>query len=188
MESVRAFHFRLYHDTGTLEITPGLAVDEVEGDVIRPDQISITFRGKLGGFSLESSMITLGDATYLTNPLTGTWEEGPTDLTPLGFFSPTEGIAAMTSQVSGPMLIASDASDGTYSIGGRLPAAALSPLIGTDILENAFVDLVLVIDSEQHYLMEARFTGRIVESDREDAARVIELSAFDQPISIEPPL
>ena len=60
-------------------------------------------------------------------------------------------------------------------------------MIGTAILEDAVLDLELVIDSEQHYLVEARFTGRAVASDLEDATRVIEISAFDEPISIDPP-
>ncbi len=189
MERLQSFHFRLYHDAGSLEITQGLFIDDVEGEIVKPDRISVTFRGNLGGFAIESSIISIGDTGYLTNPLTGRWETGPADLNSLGFFSPSEGIAAMKSQVRDAILLSGgEVPAGSYRIGGKLQATALSPLIGTAILEDAVLDLELVIDSEQHYLVEARFTGRAVASDLEDATRVIEISAFDEPISIDPPL
>jgi hypothetical protein len=55
-------------------------------------------------------------------------------------------------------------------------------------LPDAVVDLVLTVAPEGSYLTEARLTGPILESDVEGAVRVIELSAFDEPASIEPPL
>ena len=148
----------------------------------------MTFVGNLGGFALDSSLITIGDASYMSNPLTGQWEEGPISLTPLGFFSPTEGIAAMTSQVRDPVLTIDAGPPASYRISGTLPAPALSPLIGSAILPDAVVDIVLTVAPEGSHLIEARLTGRILESDVEGAVRVIELSAFDEPISIEPPL
>ena len=188
MAGLSTFHFRLRHEVGSLAIASGLVLDSVDGDVVRPDRISVTFVGNLGGFALDSSLITIGDASYMSNPLTGQWEEGPISLTPLGFFSPTEGIAAMISQMRDPVLTVETAPAASYRISGTLPAPALSPLIGSAILPDAFVDVVLTVASEGSHLIEARLTGRILESDVEGAVRVIELSAFDEPISIEPPL
>ena len=188
MAGLGSFHFRLRHEVGSLEIASGLVLDRVDGDVARPDRISVTFVGNLGGFALDSSLITIGSASYMTNPLTGQWEEGPMSLSPLGFFSPTEGIAAMISQVRDPVLTVETAPEASYRIEGTLPAPALTPLIGSAILPDAVVDLVLTIARDGSRLTGVRFTGRILESDVEGAVRVIELSAFDEPVSIEPPL
>ena len=188
MGGLSTFHFRLRHEVGSLKIASGLVLDTVDGDIVRPDRISVTFVGNIGGFALDSSLISIGDASYMTNPLTGQWEEGPVSLTPLGFFSPTEGIAAMISQLRDPVLTVEAAPSTLYRISGTLPAPALSPLIGSAILPDAVVDLVLTVSPDGSYLTEARLTGRILESDVEGAVRVIELSAFDEPASIEPPL
>ena len=188
MGGLSTFHFRLRHEVGSLEIASGLVLDKVDGAVVRPDRISVTFVGNLGGFALDASLITIGEASYMTNPLTGQWEQGPMSLTPLGFFSPTEGIAAIISQVRDPVLTVEAGPPSSYRISGTLPAPALTPLIGSAILPDAVVDLVLTIAPDGNHLTAARFTGRILESDVEGAVRVIELSAFDEPASIEPPL
>ena len=188
MGGLSTFHFRLRHEVGSLAIASGLVLDTVDGGVVRPDRISVTFVGNVGGFALDSSLISIGDASYMSNPLTGQWEEGPVSLTPLGFFSPTEGIAAMISQLRDPVLTVEAGPPRSYRISGTLPAPALSPLIGSAILPDAVVDLVLTVAPDGGHLTEARLTGRILESDVEGAVRVIELSAFDEPASIEPPL
>ena len=188
MAGLSTFQFRLRHEVGSLEIASGLVLDKVDGTVVRPDRISVTFVGDLGGFALDSSLITIGEASYMTNPLTGQWEEGPMSLTPLGFFSPTEGIAAIISQVQNPVLTVEAGPPPSYTISGTLPAPALTPLIGSAILPDAFVDLVLTVAPDGGRLTAARFTGRILETDVEGAVRVIELSGFDDPVSIEPPL
>jgi hypothetical protein len=77
---------------------------------------------------------------------------------------------------------------GVYRLRGILDAEALSPLLGGAIIEGAVVSLELTIDVDRLLLVEARFTGRVISSDAEDALRVIEISAFDDAISIEPPL
>ncbi len=188
MAGLSSFHFRLRHEVGSLEIASGLVLDKVDGNVVRPDRISVTFVGNLGGFALDSSLITIGSASYMTNPLTGQWETGPMSLSPLGFFSPTEGIASIISQVRDPVLATDAATPGSYRISGMLPAPALSPLIGSAILPDAVVELELTIAHDGSYLTGVRFTGRILESDVEGAVRVIEVSGFDEPVSIEPPL
>ena len=93
MEGLDSFHFRLHHEKGAMELVAGLVIDEMEGDVASPDKLSVTFSGSLGGLTLEASLITLGDSGYITNPLTGEWESGPTGVSSFGFFDPSKGIA-----------------------------------------------------------------------------------------------
>lgn len=188
MEGLDTFRFGLRHEVGSLAMAAGLVLDTVDGSVVRPDRLSITFVGNLGGFALDSSIVTIGSASYMTNPLTGEWEEGPVSLSPLGFFSPSEGIAAMLSQLADAALTVDAGPSALYRIGGTLPAPALSPLLGAGILPDAVVEVALTVAPGDGYLVEARLTGRILDSDVEGAVRVIELSAFDEPVSIEPPL
>ena len=189
MESLETFHFRLHHETGNLELLPGLILDEVEGDVISPDKLSLTYRGTFGtGFAIRGSLITMGDAGYMTNPLTGEWEAGPTGVSSMGFFDPRRGIAEMMSGVEELSLLdgAGDARR-VYRIGGTLVADALGPLVGAT-LEGTNVTAELTIDVDQSYLLEARISGAVTPRDSEDVVRVIIISAFNEPLTIEPPL
>ena len=194
MEGLGTFHFRLHHENGTMELIPGLVIDEVEGDVANPDKLFMTFSGSLGGLTIKASLITLGDSGYITNPLTGEWEAGPTGVSSLGFFDPSRGIAAMTSQVLHPVpaekSLVVNSPRGTletYKIAGRLPVEALAPLVG-ETLEGVTVEVELTIDAQSLYLLEARFEGPVTPTDAEDVVRVISLGAFNEAVTIEPPL
>ena len=184
MEALRSFHFRLDHRRGGTPLLPGLLIQEAEGDVISPDQISTDFSGSFGGFAVKSSLITIGDKSYMTNPLSGQWEDVPTDVSPLGFFNPRQGIASMMSQVESPTLLPGGRD--TIRVQGRMPAEALAPLLGATV-KGTTVAVELAIDANELYLLEAVFDGRVTPTEIDGVIRVIRLSRFNEPITIEPP-
>jgi hypothetical protein len=184
MANLDSFHFRLYHKSGGTILMPGLVIQEAEGDIIKPDKISVRFSGTIGGFALKSGLVTLGEESYMTNPLSGQWERVPKEVSPLGFFDPRQGIAAMTSQIE-QVTLRPDGKE-IYRITGRLPAQALAPLVG-DTAEEATIAVELVIDANRLYVVEAQFEGRVTPDEPEATVRVITLSRFNEPVTIEPP-
>ena len=187
MASLNTFNFRMYHDVGSLEILDGLLIEKVSGKVVNPDKLSMEFSGSFGGgFAIKSEVITIGGQTYMTNPLTGNWEASDASISPVGFFSPTRGIAEMMGQTQDATLLDDGTSDGAYRISGALPTTALASLVGPTLTDRT-VDLDLKIDSTTDYLLEVRFVGAVTPSDVEDAERVIVLSFFDEEVVIEPP-
>ncbi|MYB48847.1 MAG: LppX_LprAFG lipoprotein, partial [Dehalococcoidia bacterium] len=187
MASLDTFNFRMYHDVGSLEILEGLLIEKVSGKIVNPDRLSMEFSGSFGGgFAIKSEVITVGDQTYMTNPLTGNWEASDASISPVGFFSPTRGIAEMMGQTQNATLLDDGASDGAYRISGALPTTALASLVGPTLTDRT-VDLELTIDTTTDYLLEVRFTGAVTPSDVEDAERVIVLSFFNEEVVIEPP-
>lgn len=187
MASLNTFNFRMYHDAGSLEILEGLLIDKVSGKVVNPDKLSMEFSGSFGGgFAIKSEVITLGDQTYMTNPLTGNWEASDASISPVGFFSPTRGIAEMMGQTQNATLLDEGASDGVYRLSGALPTTALASLVGPTLTDRT-VDLEFNIDSTTDYLLQVRFIGAVTPSDVENAERVIVLSFFNEEVVIEPP-
>lgn len=189
MKGLEAFHFRFHHEKGGLELLPGTLIREVEGDVVKPDGLSVSFSGSVGtGFAIKASLIALGDEGYMTDPLTGKWTAGPTGVSALGFFDPSRGVEAMMSEVVQPALLRVDEDDGpSFTLAGRLAAEALAPLVGKT-LEGSIVQVELTIHAERLHLLEARFTGVVTPTDSADTVRVITLSGFDEPISIKAPI
>ena len=185
MERLDSFHFRLTHRSGNTPLSGNFVVDEAEGEVVKPDRISAEFSGSFGGFAINSGLITLGDLSFMTNPLTDKWEIVPPEVSPLGFFDPRRGIAAIMSQVEQPSIV--PGSDGKYRIEGRLPAEALRSLLGS-ALRGATVDVMLTLDAEALHLLEAVIDGRVTPAEEDGVVRVITLSQFDDPFVIEPPL
>ena len=186
LAGLTSFHFRLRHEDGGTEFATGITVEDAEGVVVNPDRIAVAFSGTFGqGFAIRSRLITTGQTSYMTNPLNGKWEEIPVGVSPLGFFSPAKGIGAMMSELTEPLLSAKSNAE-THVVTGRLPATALKPLLGS-ALPEALVDVELTIDAGTLYLTEAIATGKATANDAPDLVRVVSLSGFNEPTSIEAP-
>ncbi len=189
MAGLKTFRFSLSHPSGDtpLELFPGFTIQvrEAEGAVINPDGLEAHFSGVIGGaLYVESDLISVADSSYLTSPLTGKWEAIPQGISPLAFFNPRDGIASMMSQVREVTLTSDDADE--YRVAGLIPAEALAPLLGKT-LSGVSVSVELTIDRQSHHLREARFEGRVTSGEPDGTIRVITLSAFNEPLSIEPP-
>ena len=183
--ALNTFRFQLEHNReGATPLTESLRVTEADGRVVSPDGVSVEFAGTLGSFAVRSSLITLGDDSYMTNPLTGAWEQVAREVSPLGFFDPQRGIGSMMTEVQSPVLI--EKSDSEFVIEGALPVEALEPLLG-GLMEGNTVDVRLNIDSDSLYLTRAILDGRLTASEPDGVVRTITLSEFNEQVTIEPP-
>lgn len=187
MASLSSFHFRMVHEKGSTEMLPGLKVDDVFGDVQTPDRLFAEFRGLFGAFTIKAQIIAIGSDNYMTNPLSGTWEKVDTQVTPIGFFNPREGIASMMGQIEqARFLDPLPADSDILRIGGVLQAQALRPLLGNTLKEE-LVRVELRIERTSLRLLRAVFDGAVTPTDQPDTLRVITLSRFNEPVTIEPP-
>ena len=186
MASLKTFWFSLRHPSGAtpLALLPGLGIQEVDGSIVNPEGLEARFGGALGSLYVESKLISVDGANYLTNPLTGRWEEIPLDISPLAFFNPQEGIATMMSRISGAAITSESESE--YRLSGQILSEVLAPLLGTT-LTGVEVSVELTINRQTHHLLEARFEGRVTAEEEDGTIRVITLSGFDEPLIIEPP-
>ena len=91
----------------------------------------------------------------------------------------------MMTQVREVTLISDSADE--YRVTGLIPAEALAPLLGTT-LSGVSASVELTIDRKSHHLREARFEGRVTSGEPDGTIRVITLSGFDKPLTIEPPV
>ena len=133
---------------------------------------------------MRSSLITLGDESYMTNPLTGAWESVPKEVSPLGFFDPQSGIGAIMTQVVNANLLS--IREGEIRVGGSLPVAALESILGS-ATDGTTVEAELTIDAKTLFLTEAILTGRVTASEPDGVIRTITLSKFNQPLTIVAP-
>ena len=183
MQTLESFHFRLDHQKGFTALMD-LALSEAEGYIVKPDKMSVDLIGGSGGFLIKSGLIVRGDDSFMINPLTAEWEAVPREASPLGFFDPQEGIVSMMAAVEAPVLTGFDG--WVYTIEGRLPADALSPLIGPT-LDGATVSIEVAVSVDGYYLERVVFVGAAKEGEIEGTIRTIKLSRFDEPVTIEAP-
>ncbi len=180
MEEVSSFEFLLDHESGGTVLMSNLVMTEITGQVVRPDRLSIGFKGRFGNFAIQGQLITVGEATYMTNPLTDEWEEIPPDVSPVRFFNE---FADMVSQVT-PSGATWDGD--LFRVKGRLPTEALEPLVGSTI-KGETVGIELAALSSNGYIVEVKFDGAVTEAEEAGTVRSITLSRFNESFSIELP-
>ena len=187
MRALSSFHFRLSHEKGSTEISKGLYIEDVEGHVVNPDKMAMEFQGTFDKrLVIRSRLIIHGDRVYMTNPLSGKWEDLSEGINPFEFFSPSKGIVSLMVQAKDMKLLGVVAGGGAYRLEGTLPTSALSVLLG-DTLPSGSVACELTVEIDAMLLKEARIVGKVTSSDQEEFVRVITLSAFNEPVSIEVP-
>ena len=185
MSALTSFRFRIEHnDGGGTPLAQGMTLTDASGGVESPDRLAVDFSGTAGNFAVKGSLVAVGDAVYMTNPLSGEWHAVSSALNPLEFFAPSDGIADILAQVRDATLISHDASE--YRIGGRLPAAALAPLFGETDAQSS-VNVELTIDKASLHLTQARLEGRITPTEADGIVRTITLSQFNESIDIAVP-
>ena len=187
MSDLDTFRFHLTHKGGGTPIFAGIVMQEALGDVAKPDRLRVELSGTLGQFFIKVELITVGDDAFLTNPLAGAWESLPQNVSPLGYFNPRQGIAAIMSQVTEVVLEGKETDRETpYIIIGNVPSEALKPLLG-NVAEGELVEVRLKIETESLRLLEARFSGVVTPGEKPGIVRNIALSRFNQSVAIEPP-
>ena len=184
MSALRSFRFRLAHNKDGTPLADGLTVSDAEGAVVSPDRISVDFSGTFGNFGLRSSIVSIGEDGYMTNPLTGEWESVDAGVSPLAFFDPQNGIGAMMRSVENSTLAST--SDGAFIVEGDLAASVLAPILGGSATDGD-VRAKLTIAAESLLLEKAVITGRVTATEADGLERTISLWDFDAPIAIDPP-
>ena len=186
MQNLSTFHVRLEHEgDGTTQFAPGVVLSEAEAEIINPDRMGASFKAQFGTLAVNSEFVAIGEDNWLTNPLSGAWEPIDADVSPLGFFNPRRGINAILAEVHS-VEEPPDVSGTVYTLNGSVPAKALESLLGPSI-EGAMVVARLVIDTDGYYLTEARVEGRVVPTDIEGIIRLLWLSRFNEPMTVEAP-
>ena len=184
MSTLNSFRFDLYHKSGVTILLPNLFMENAQGYVVKPDKMTVQFTGTFGSFAIKSSLIAMGNESYMTNPVTGNWEAMQKKASPLGFFDPLGGITSIMLFIDDVFMLDND--DEIYVLQGVLATEHLSSLVG-DTLKSGMVDLEIKIYSDTKYLVEAVIAGKIMPDDPDGIVRVITLSEFNEPVTIESP-
>ena len=104
-----------FDQVNTLHFTVGIEGDvyldklrtqklkSAEGDLVRPDKVSLTARAQVGPINAQLKFIQIGDNAFLTNILTGKWEKAPSGFAydPRIVFDQDRGVSAILSKVHG---------------------------------------------------------------------------------------
>jgi len=164
-----------------------LEFDSAIGVYRAPDEAKAVLRGKAADVTVEAGTISIGDVSWLANPLTGTWDFFPPDVAfnPATVFDDDVGWRAVLLDLGeaaygGP---ADEGGEGRWVVTGVIPPERIATLT-VGLVESQEVPVEMMIDPATFLLRRVEFStvGADGASDW-----VITLSEFGEPVSIEPP-
>lgn len=185
--ATQSFHFAL--TASHLGATDPLPITAATGDVQRPDKLKADATANIAGFAVATKLVIIGADEWLSNPLTGQFEKthGYDDL--LAIFDATKGVGAILAHLSKPTApVSSTSTNGAcWKIGGMVSAADLAAVVGGGDTTSQAVPVTVCIGKSDDELYSATITGAVLASDTKQTTRTFVLSAFDQPVMVQPP-
>jgi hypothetical protein len=203
MAQVQSFRFRLTTENGVTTIFDQIELESVEGVVQRPDRFMATVTAKVAFVSVGLDVIGIGDTLWIQDPLSQSGEFSEVGLGSgvAELINPDRLFVAAVDLVENPAIVGEVEVDGvkaTVVEGDFRPLRALE-LAGTPIPtpsaeDQAEVGLVLdeplftqIWIDEQGRVIQMAFAGRLMVGEDPEIIRVLRLSNFDEPVTIEAP-
>ena len=187
MAALTSLAFRLSHEEGTTQVFEGVVATVVSGEVAIPGGANVEVEAEALGFFVSIDIVVVDDQAYMTDPLSGTWQSLPAADLPFDFRDLGATLAGITRSVDSPALGAALDIDGvsTQGVTGTVTGSALTTLIpGADA--DAVLDVELWMD-DAGLVRRVRLSDPIVAGDVDNVVRVLDFSAFDQPVSVTVP-
>jgi hypothetical protein len=189
LEAAKAFHFVLEHAGGGTPIAMNIEMMKASGDMVKPDKMKTSITGVAIGMIIQVQVITIGNETYMTNPLSGKWELLPNEFHVLSVFDPATGVAAIMKNMSGATRLNDEEIGGKtcYHISGSVDSGELNAISGSSI--QGIEDKADVWISRDDFLPQViKLEGRITETEKEGIIRTLSFTDYNLETKIEKPM
>ena len=187
MGNLESFSFQLGHDSGHTTLSGALQLTRA-GGFVTTNGLDLEAEANIGRAFVRVEAVVIGEQTWMTNPLTGVWSEIAPEDSPFAFLDPVKLVADILGDTQQAVYPANDqSSSGDTEISGLIPAKSLASLVGS-VDPDATPNVLLTIDSTSNLLKKIVISGVVQAEDEPGTIRVITLSKFDEPSTLEPPI
>ena len=182
--------FSLDHLEGSTMLVPGVLMTKVYGEVSIPDRFSVTVEAEseFPKSYIEISIITIEDTAYMTDILSGRWNQISPDSLPFNLLDLGQTLADIVDVVQEPQVLGQERLRGvdTLHIKGQIASEDLSELV-PGAGQGFPVKLELWLDRDQGLLQQVLILGRVVPTDDKNTERELTLQDINQSVVISPP-
>jgi hypothetical protein len=188
MQKAESFHFTMEHDQGGTPISKSILMTKLVGDIVSPDKLKATITGTYSDMAIEVSLVTVSGETYMTNPISGSWEPAPNSFKVLSVFDPGTGIASIIKGLSDVTDLGEEkvGKIKCYHLKGDVLSETLAPLTGTSAT-GVKIGTEVWIDKKTFHVQQVKLTGKITDTEEDGITRTLIFSDYNKDIKIELP-
>ncbi len=187
VQALQSFHFVFTHQNGTTPLPLGMGLDSAEGDVGVPDKLSADVKAKAGGINVSVKVIGIGDKTWVTNPFTRNWQQLP-GASIHDFADPAALVTSLLPKIQNPQIAGTETVGGvkTYDVKGTIDSGALSDALSF-VEAGHSVNVEAWIGVDDSLPRRVKIAGPLTANESAQIVRQVDLSGFNEPVSIQPP-
>ena len=191
LRNLSTVHFLVTHEEGGTDIGFSSTLTEAEGDGVFPDKAEFVAKATsalFGNAALELDIVQYGETTHLRDRISMVWQALPAGTLAINFTNINGSIADALASLGDLDLTDGGSVDGApvHKLTGTTPSTSMRGLV-PGAPEGDTLQMEVWIGRDDYLVRKVRLTGRLVEADTPDVVRVLELSRFDEPVTIEPP-
>ena len=200
MADLEAFHFELTTPRGQTVFMENFELAGLEGDVQRPDRFRASVTAKASIIELTVKVVGIGTRLWVTNPMAEGEEYQEIDLNegagtdggPLvDLLNPDRILLQAVERIENPTIAGENEIDGVAAtrVDGMVDLSRIQPS-GTPVpgLRTDRPMPVSIWIDEQGRVLRLELEGPLTEAESADVVRRLDLSAFDEPVDIQPPV
>ena len=192
MEELESFHFLLTHEAGRSPIALGLEMERAEGDMAVPGRLKADVEAvvtQLGDANVDVSVVAADGKSLMTNPFDSEeWVPIPGGQALDELFDPHSGTVSALRAATNQVVTGAEriGDTDTWRVTATLDGGDLSAF--APIAEAGHpVQATLWVGKDEPLVHRVRLEGELGPDDSEGVIRVVELSRFDQPVTIALP-
>ena len=193
LADIESLHFTLRIDGDTfIDETQTLKLESAEGDLARPDKVSVEFKVSLfGAGTVSIRMITVGEDSWTTDLISGNWGDAPPEFgyNPSVLYDNQNGLGPVMGKLEDATLEGEEEVNDrdAHHIKGTASAETIEPLTsGTMTGDNVVIELW--IDLETSDLLRVKVYEPESDEKENPATWELNLSRFNEKVTIEPPV
>ena len=188
MQAATSFHFTMEHNTAGTPISKNILMTNLSGDIVSPDKLQATITGTYSDVAIEVSLVTVGDQTYMTNPISGAWELAPEAFKVLNVFDPSTGVAAIVKGLTDVTDLGDEKVGKTncYHLSGNVLSENLAPLTGTTAT-GVKIGTEVWISKKTLLVQQIKLTGKITDTEEDGITRLLSFTNYNKDIDIKLP-
>lgn len=188
MQAASSFHFSMEHDKAGTPISKNILMTSLSGDIVSPDKLQAKIIGTYSDMAIEVSLVTVGDQTYMTNPISGAWELAPKAFQVLSVFDPGTGVAAIINGLTDVTDLGDEKVGKTkcYHLSGNVLSEDLAPLTGTTAT-GVKIGTEVWISKKTLLVQQIKLTGKITDTEEAGITRMLTFSNYNKDVDITLP-
>lgn len=192
LAEIESLHFTLEIEGETyIEESGTIQLESAKGDLARPDKVAVEFRvSLLGATTVSIRMITVGEMSWTTDLITGNWGDAPPEFgyNPSILYDNQNGLGPVMGKIDEPRIEGMEEIDDrdAYHVVGTATSEVIGPVTAYTMTGET-VEVELWIDVETSDLLRLKLVEPESNDKDDPATWELNLSGFNQKVTIEPP-